>query len=83
MCDFSLEAGRFPASEGRRQAQTARPCLDLRCLLPGTEVSFAEEVRQWAIVPWSSNLISYRTAIFKQVNKDKACTHHAALDSQI
>ena len=74
----------IPASEGRRQAQTAHwPCLDLRCLLPGTEVSFAEEVRQWAIVPWSSNLISYRTAIFKQVNKylvlaqERRCLSHA------
>jgi hypothetical protein len=50
------------------------------CLLPGTELSFAEEVREWAMAPWSSNVISYRTAIFRQVNKDKAHTHHDALE---
>ena len=27
------------------------------------------------MAPWSSNVISYRTAIFRQVNKDKAYTH--------
>ena len=30
--------------------------------------------------PWPSNVISYRTAIFRQVNKDKAYTHHDALE---
>jgi hypothetical protein len=30
--------------------------------------------------PWSSNLISYRTAIFRQINKDKPFTHHDALE---
>ena len=50
------------------------------CLVPGTELSFAEEVRQWATAPWSSNVMSYRTAIFRQVNKDKAYTHHDVLE---
>ena len=80
----------IPASEGRRQANHPHFQLGNKgflctrgmavCLLPGTEVSFAEEVRQWAIAPWSSNVISYRTAIFRQVNKDKAYTHHDALE---
>jgi hypothetical protein len=92
MCDFSLEAIKsrpakvgdklttrafnwgttgFCASEDQRMAV---------CLLPGTELSFAEEVRQWAMAPWSSNVISYRTAIFRQINKDKKYTHHDALE---
>ena len=50
------------------------------CLLPGTELSFAENVREWALAPWASNVIRYRTAIFRQVNKDKAYTHHDALE---
>jgi len=50
------------------------------CLLPGTELSFAEDVREWAMAPWSSRVISYRTAIFRQVNKEKAHTHHDALE---
>jgi hypothetical protein len=32
------------------------------------------------MAPWSSNVISYRTALFRQVNKDKAYTHHDALE---
>ena len=30
--------------------------------------------------PWSANVTSYKTAIFRQVNKDKAYTHHDALE---
>jgi hypothetical protein len=47
------------------------------CLLPGTEVSFADEVRQATI--WPSK-ISHKTAIFRQVNKNDRCTHHDALE---
>ena len=36
--------------------------------------------RQRATVPWSSNVISYRTAIFRQVNKNRARAHHDALE---
>jgi hypothetical protein len=32
------------------------------------------------MAPWSSSVISYRTAIFRQVNKDKAYAHHDALE---
>ena len=83
MCDFGLEAVRSrPAKVGDKLTThtfnwgTRGFCAPedqgmAVCLLPGTEVSFAEEVRQWAIAPWSSNVISYRTAIFRQVNKDK------------
>jgi hypothetical protein len=92
MCDFSLEAVRSrPAKVGdkltthRFNYGTGGFCASedqgtAVCLLPGTELSFAEEVREWAMAPWSSNVISYRTAIFRQVNKDKAHTHHDALE---
>ena len=52
------------------------------CLLPGTELSFANEVRQWSkwLRPWNATVISYRTAIFRQINKDKRATHHDALE---
>ena len=51
------------------------------CLLPGTELSFAENVEQWPVALWSSEVISnFRTAIFRQVNKDRAYTHHDALE---
>ena len=47
-----------------------------------TELSFANEVRQWSkwLRPWNATVISYRTAIFRQINKDKRATHHDALE---
>ena len=92
MCDFSLKAVRSrPAKVGdkltTRQFNSGTTGFYAPedqgmavCLLPGTELSFAEEVRQRATVPWSSNVISYRTAIFRQVNKNKAHAHHDALE---
>src|SRR4029077_9665730 len=50
------------------------------CLLPGTELSFENEVRResnW--VPWSTK-IKHKTAIFRQVNKKGHAVHHDALE---
>ena len=49
------------------------------CLLPGTELSFDDQVRRANNWPWNG-LIRYKTAIFRQINKDKRCTHHDALE---
>ena len=49
------------------------------CLLPGTELSFEEEVmigRSW----WLSKPSKYKTAIFRQVNQHNPRTHHDALE---
>ena len=51
------------------------------CLLPGTELSFANEVRRertW--MPWGTKIIKYKTAIFRQINKEWLGTHHDALE---
>ena len=50
------------------------------CLLPGTELSFADDVRRDRTWPWSRALINHRTAIFRQVNKEVPSTHHDALE---
>jgi hypothetical protein len=50
------------------------------CLLPGSELSFAEEVRRESLWPWSKHVIGHRTAIFRQINKDKPANHHDALE---
>jgi hypothetical protein len=92
MCDFSLHAVRsrlakvgdkltthnfnwattgFCAPEDQGMAV---------CLLPGTEVSFTEQVRRSATWPWTRTEISCKTAIFRQINKDKPNTHHDALE---
>ena len=50
--------------------------------MPGTELAFAREV---AILPhgllgWKTKTLDHKTAIFRQINKDKLTTHHDALE---
>jgi hypothetical protein len=92
MCDFSLHAVRSrPAKIGDKltthmfKLGTSGFCApeDERmavCLLPGTEVSFADEVRRAPRFPWSQRVICYKTAIFRQINLHKRATHHDALE---
>jgi hypothetical protein len=91
MCDYSLNAVKtrpakvddklttrlfgwstrgFAASEDRSVAV---------CLLPGTELSFAEEVRKVRSWPWRS-LVNYKTAIFRKINQHNPTAHHDALE---
>jgi hypothetical protein len=48
------------------------------CVLPGTELSFADEVRITCRNPWP-DVINYKTAIFRQI-KDNPRAHHDALE---
>jgi hypothetical protein len=50
------------------------------CLLPGTELSFAEEVRKVHCWPWSPPTIRHKTAIFRKVNQSNPTVHHDALE---
>ena len=50
------------------------------CVLPGTELSFAYEVRRSRLWPWSKNILHHKTAIFRQVNIDCPHAHHDALE---
>jgi hypothetical protein len=52
------------------------------CVLPGTELAFARKIerlpaRLW---PWHENVIKHKTAIFRQINKDRVVAHHDALE---
>jgi hypothetical protein len=49
------------------------------CVLPGTELSFADEVRVTRRNPWP-DVINHKTAIFRQINQDKRWAHHDALE---
>jgi hypothetical protein len=94
MCDFSLHAVRSRSAKvGDKlttrmfNTGTGGFCAPedegmAVCLLPGTELCFLDEVRLWAKWPrpWGEWVISYRTAIFRQVNKDKRASHHDALE---
>jgi hypothetical protein len=73
MHDFRTGARGFASSDD--------PTIAI-CLLPGTELAFDCEV---TCLPsneatWQEITINYKTAIFRQINKDKPRTHHDALE---
>jgi hypothetical protein len=92
MCDYSLQSVKTrPAKVGDKlfthQFGTGTTGFaspeDVHvavCLLPGTELSFADEVRRPARWPWGKNTIPHKTAIFRQVNLDCQYAHHDALE---
>ena len=95
MCDYSLQSVRSrPAKVGDRLVtrdfwtgtRGFAASDDLRvavCVLPGTELAFDREVRRLPVALrewWTTRTIHHRTAIFRQVNKDKLATHHDALE---
>src|SRR5271166_2301283 len=92
MCDYSLHSVKTrPAKLGERltthlfASGTKGFCgpEDTNvavCLLPGTELSFAEHVGRARLWLWSKATIKHTTAIFRQINMDKPATHHDALE---
>jgi hypothetical protein len=70
--DFGTGTNGFSESEDRNVAV---------CIRPGTELSFAGEVTFSAtgLSGWWDKVISHKTAVFRQVNKEKIA-HHDALE---
>jgi hypothetical protein len=52
------------------------------CVRPGTELSFVREVTCQSIgmSGWRDKIIKHKTAIFRQINKERVVTHHDALE---
>jgi hypothetical protein len=51
------------------------------CILPGTELAFANEVKRLPVRLWPwRGAIGHKTAIFRQINKDRIAAHHDALE---
>ena len=50
------------------------------CVLPGTELSFTDEVRRVRLWPWSNDVMYHKTAIFRKVNQQVPMHHHDALE---
>ena len=71
--DFGTGTGGFAASEDANLAV---------CVLPGTELSFADEVicTPHGLFAWRNRAIRHKIAIFRQVNKDRVAAHHDALE---
>jgi hypothetical protein len=94
MCDFSLQSVRSrPAKVGDKLVSrdfgtgtrgfAAADDLGLAvCVMPGTELAFAGEVAclPTGLLGWRTTKINHHTAVFRQVNKDKAAAHHDALE---
>ena len=94
MCDYSLQSVKSrPAKIAdeltvrdfgtgtRGFAASENPGMAV-CMLPGTELAFAHEVRLLSIRlwPWHNQVIKHKTAIFRQINKHKLVAHHDALE---
>jgi hypothetical protein len=93
MCDFSLKSVRSrPAKVGDKlvtrdfgtgtRGFAAADDLGLAvCVMPGTELAFAQEIaRQRSLFGWKARITNCRIAIFRQVNKDKIYSHHDAIE---
>jgi hypothetical protein len=94
MCDYSLHSIKSrPAKIGdklttsdfgtgtRGFAASEEPSVAV-CVLPGTELAFAHEVERLPVRLWPRHAaaIRHKTAIFRQINKDKVAAHHDALE---
>jgi hypothetical protein len=95
MCDFSLHHVKSrPAkvgdklrtvnfNTGTRGFASPEDCTTAVCVLPGTELAFAEEVKcapAAFFTSWRTKTVNFRTAIFRQVNKNMPHMHHDALE---
>ena len=95
MCDFSLQSVRSrPAQVGDKLVTrdfgtgttgfAAADDLGMAvCVMPGTELAFADEIACLSsniLFSWKARIVNYRTAIFRQVNKDRLWAHHDALE---
>src|SRR5947207_6704896 len=94
MCDYSLRnVAARPAKVGdklrtrdlgtgsRGFASSGNQSVAV-CVRPGTELSFAREVtcQPIGILCGPDKVIKYKTAIFRQINKERVAIHHDALE---
>ena len=71
--DFGTGTRGFAASEDQEVAV---------CLLPGTELAFTKPVEYGPAIlfSWRWHRLDQRTAIFRQINKERPSVHHDALE---
>jgi hypothetical protein len=94
MCDYSLHNVKSRAARvgdklttrnfgtGTRGFAAQEDATTAVCVLPGTELAFSREVACTAsgFLGLGARKMAYRTAIFRQVNKDQPRVHHDALE---
>jgi hypothetical protein len=94
MCDYSLHSIKSRSAKigdklttrdfgtgTRGFAASENPSVAV-CVLPGTELAFADQVQRLPtrLWPWHNGALNHKTAIFRQINKEKVATHHDALE---
>ncbi len=94
MCDYSLHSVKSRPAKvgdklttrdfgtGTRGFAASENATVAVCVLPGTELSFVDEVRclSTGLLIWRDKVVNHKTAIFRQINKEKVATHHDALE---
>src|SRR5262249_35488052 len=94
MCDYSLHSIKSRPAEigdklttrnfgtGTLGFSASEDASVVVCVRPGTELSFAEEVTLSAtgLLGWWHKVINHKTAIFRQINKEKIAAHHDAVE---
>ena len=94
MCDYSLHYVKSRPAEigeklttinfrtGTRGFAAPEDSTMAVCVLPGTELAFSEEVKSasFRLFGCKAKTINFRTAIFRQINKDVPRVHHDALE---
>lgn len=94
MCDYSLHNVKSRPAKvgdklttrhfgtGTRGFAASEDASIAVCVLPGTELSFAEKVTciPTGLLAWRQKIVNHKTAIFRQINREKATTHHDALE---
>ena len=94
MCDYSLHSVKSrPAkvgdklttrnfNTGTRGFAAPEDASTAVCVLPGTELAFATEVRcgRSGFSGYKVGEVNHTTALFRQINKDNPHTHHDALE---
>jgi hypothetical protein len=94
MCDYSLQNVRSRPAKvgdkltthdfgtGTRGFAAPEDCKMAVCVLPGTELAFADDVAclPTGLFRWNAKIANHKTAIFRQINKDKMVAHRDALE---
>ena len=94
MCDYSLYSIKSSPAKvgdklttrdfgtGTRGFAPSEDASVAVCVRPGTELSFAREVTCQSIgmLGWRDKIIKHKTAIFRQINKERVAAHHDALE---
>ncbi len=94
MCDYSLHSVKSRRAKigdklttrdfgtGTRGFAASEDVNVAVCVLPGTELSFSQEVTclPTGLIPWRDKVIEHKTAIFRQIHRETIAAHHDALE---